>query len=76
MVSFTSMGSTVRRDISFIYSYLAPEDTWAETAHAWVFMVKLGGAMGGTFLFKNQSLKKFPDDNLTASHASTKMEFM
>ena len=38
-----SIGATWWRDILFIYSILAPEYTWMEAAHAWVFVVKLGG---------------------------------
>ena len=46
MVSCTSIGATVRRDILFIYSALDTEDTWEEAVNAWVFVVKSVGMKG------------------------------
>ena len=43
------IGATLWCDVSFIYSSLAPEDTWMEAAHAWVFFVELRGLRGGIF---------------------------
>ena len=40
-ISCTSIGATVRHEISSIYSDLAPEDPWTGAAHAWVFLEKL-----------------------------------
>ena len=39
LVLFTcnSIGVNFWHDILLIYSALAPEDTWTEAAHAWVF---------------------------------------
>ena len=76
LVSFTSISATVRRYVSLISSDLAPEDTWIESEHAWVFVVNPGGLRGGSFVLTNPSLITLLDDTLKMSHASTKMEFM
>ena len=57
LLTCKSIGATVCRGILFISSALDSEDTWMETAHAWVFVVKLGGLRGVAF-----SLKTVPDD--------------
>ena len=51
LVTYNSIGSTVCHDTLFIYSSLNPEDIWMEEAHAWVFVVKLGGMRGGVDFF-------------------------
>ena len=76
LVTCNSIGATVWSDIYFISSILAPEDTWMEAAHAWVFVVKSLGIRGGSFVFTNLSLMMFPADILKSSYASTKTEFM
>ena len=76
LVTCNSIGPTVKCDILFISSYLAQEDTFMEAAHAWVFVVKLGGLRGGSFFFAKLSLMMLSADILKASHASTKTEFM
>ena len=76
LVTCNLIGATVWSDVLFIYSALDPEDTWMEAAHAWVFVVKLGGLRGGSFVFKNLSLMVLPADILKASHDSTKTDFM
>ena len=38
----TLIGSTVRCDIVLMYLSLASEETWVETTHAWLFVVKSG----------------------------------
>ena len=76
LVSCTSIGATVRRDISLISSALGPEDTWTKAANSWVFVVKLIGMRGGYLFLKNLSLMVFPADTLKASLDSTNIEFM
>ena len=76
LVTCNLIGETFWSDILFISSAFAPEYTWMEAAHAWVFVVKLGGLRGGSFVFEKLSLMMLPSDILKASHASTKIEFM
>ena len=66
----------MRREISLTSSTLDPEDNCMYSAHDWVFVVKLGGMRGGSFVLTNMSLMNFTADTLKASHYSTKMEFM
>ena len=47
LVTCNLIGKTVVCDILLIYSDLAPEYTWVEAAHAWVFVVNSGGMRGG-----------------------------
>ena len=47
-----------------------------EAAHTWVFVHKLGGMKGGSFVFENVSLMMLPVDILNESHASTNTEFI
>ena len=47
-----------------------------EASHALVFVIKLGGLKGGSFVFENMSLIMLLDEILKESHASTKTEFM
>ena len=76
LLIFNSIGATLWHDLLFIYSTLSLEDTFMEAAHAWVFVVKLGGLRGSSFVFSELSLMMFPADILNAYHASTNMEFM
>ena len=76
MLTCKSIGATFWSDILFISSALAPEYTWMEAAHAWVFVVKLGGLRGGSFVFSKLSLMILPAGILKASHASTNMKWM
>ena len=76
LVSCTSLGATLWRDILLISSSFYSEYTWAEASNPRAFVVKLGGLRGGSFVFKKNSLMMVPDETLKASHASTKMEFM
>ena len=62
--------------ILLIYSAMAPEDTWMEAAHYWVFFVKSVGLRKSSFVFTKLSLMVLMADALKASHASTKTEFM
>ena len=56
LVTCNSIGTTVWCDILFISPALAPEDTWMEESHDWVFVDKLGGIKGGIFVFEKLSL--------------------
>ena len=76
LVNCYSIGATFWGDILLVYSTLGPEDTWLEAAHAWVFVVKLGGLRLNSIVFVNLSLMMFPSDTLKASNNSTNMEFM
>ena len=76
LVSCISIGTTVRHDISLIYSDLDPEGTWTEASHAWIFIFKLGGLRWSSFVFTKLPLMTFPDDTLNVSHASSNMEFI
>ena len=76
LVTCTSIGATVWRDILLIYSALDPEDTWLEAAHAWVFCTKSIGLRGCRIVFAKLSLMMFPSETLKVYYASIKMEFM
>ena len=52
LVTCNSIGAAVWCDIWFIYSALYPEDTWMEAAHAWLFVVKLGGLRAGIYFLQ------------------------
>ena len=71
LVTCNLIGKTVVCDILLIYSDLAPEYTWVEAAHAWVFVVNSGGMRGGRIFSSNLSLMMLPADTLKAYHAST-----
>ena len=66
----------MRRGILFISSALDPENTYMESAHSWVFVVKSGGVRRISFVLKNLYLVMLMADTLKASHDSTKREFM
>ena len=76
LVSCNSIGATVLRDISFIYSDLASGDTCTKAAYTWEFGIKSGVIRVSSFGLKNMSLMTFLADTLKASHAFTNMEFM
>ena len=76
LVSCTSIDTTVLLDISLVSSELDPKGTLAEAAHAWVFVIKLGGLRKNSFVFTNISLMMLLAYTSKVSHASTKMEFM
>ena len=76
LATCNSIGTIFWRDILFIYSALAPEDTWMGAAHAWVFVIKSVGLRGSSFFFTKLSLMMFPADILKAYYDSTNMEFM
>ena len=59
LVTCNFVATTVWCDILFIYLALDPEDIWMDSAHAWVFVVKLGGPRGSIFIFENLSLMMF-----------------
>ena len=49
IISYTLIGPTVRYDITWMSSDLAPEETWTEATHAWVLVKKLVGMKGVNF---------------------------
>ena len=53
LLIFNSIGATLWHNILFIYSALSLEDTFTEVAHAWVFVVKLVGLRGSSFVFQS-----------------------
>ena len=63
-------------NVLLIYSALAPEDTWMDAAHAWVFVVKSGGMRDIIIVSAKIYLLMPSADTLKASYVSTKTEFM
>ena len=53
LVTCNSIGATIWSDVLFISSVLAPEDTWMEAEHTWIFVVQSLGMRGGGFVFQS-----------------------